>query len=127
MKLNGLCKYSFFDKTYQIQYDPINIISYVGIEKSIISFDFDRKVWEIRDVTNPSVSAVSEASFRSMAVGNFKWNIINDTGIFQKLMTLIINHSECSQESYSTVLSLTSCSENEFTCNNGLCIDIDRR
>ena len=113
LKLNGLCKYSFFDTTYQIQYDPENIIKYVGIEKSIISFDFAENIWIIRDVSNPFVNAVSDAPFRSLAIGNHLWNITNDT--------------ECSKEVYSKYLSLTSCSDDQFTCNDGLCININER
>ena len=67
--LRGLCKYSFFDKTYQIQYSPDSIISYVGIEKTIISYDFEENIWIMKDVSNPSVTAVSEASPTSFRAG----------------------------------------------------------
>ena len=77
--LRGLCKYSFFDQTYQIQYSPDSMISYVGIEKTIISYDFEENIWIMKDVSNPYVTAVSEASFRSLAIGNFEWTISNDT------------------------------------------------
>ena len=53
VKLNGLCKYTFFDKDYEVQYDPLNIISYMGTEKSIITYDFVNKLWVMKDVTNP--------------------------------------------------------------------------
>ena len=79
LTLRGLCRYSYFDQTYQIQYSPHNIISYVGIEKTIISYDFEENAWTMKDVTNPYVTAVSEASFRSLAIGNFQWTITNDT------------------------------------------------
>ena len=108
LKLNGLCKLSYFDKIYQVKYDNENVITYVGIEKSVISYDFDRKTWRIMDMTNPDVVAESRAPFRSLAIGNYEWKITNDT--------------ECSQDDYTTVLSLTSCSREEFTCDNGLCI-----
>ena len=78
-----------------------------------ISFDFDQKIWTIRDVTNPYVTAVSEAPFRSLVIGNYLWTITNDT--------------ECSKEVYSKYLSLTSCSNDQFTCNDGLCISIHQR
>ena len=113
MNLNGLCKYSFFDKIFRVQYDKENIISYVGNEKTLISYDFYEKLWKMSDASNPYVSAVSDAPFRSLAIGNYLWNITNDT--------------ECGKEFNSKFLSLTSCSEHKFTCNNGLCISIDQR
>ena len=113
LKLNGLCKLTFFDTKYTIHYDTEKILTYVGIEKSIIQYSFEEKLWTIKDMTNPYVLATSKAPFRSLAIGNFEWNVINDT--------------ECSQESYTAVLSLTSCATDEFTCDNGLCIPISER
>ena len=113
MNLNGLCKYSFFDKIFQVQYNSEDIIYYVGNEKTLIKYNFDEKLWKMSDASNPYVSAVSDAPFRSLAIGNYLWNITNDT--------------ECGKEFYSKFLSLTSCSEHQFTCNNGLCISIDQR
>ena len=34
---------------YQIQYDPQNIISYVGIERNIIEYDFKKNEWHIKE------------------------------------------------------------------------------
>ena len=68
LTLRGLCKYSFLDTTYQVSYNPDTIVSYIGIERSIISFDFEKNVWRITDISNPSVFAVSKASFRSLGI-----------------------------------------------------------
>ena len=113
VKLNGLCKYSFFDHIFSVNYDPDNIISYIGNQKTVIKYDFLRKVWIMNDSSNEFVYAVSDAPFRSLAIGNFVWNITNDT--------------ECGKEVFSKALSLTSCSPNQFTCNDGLCISIAQR
>ena len=79
LTLRGLCRYSSFDTTYTVQYSPDSVVSYVGVERTIISYNFPLKIWTMRDVSNPSVTAVSEASFRSLAIGNIKWTITNDT------------------------------------------------
>ena len=55
------------------------MVSYVGVERTIISYNFTLNIWTMRDVTNPSVTAVSEASLRSLAIGNILWTISNDT------------------------------------------------
>ena len=69
LSMRGLCQYSYFDTTYQVQYstvyystvhcstvhytthtsyqvqyDPANIVTYVGKEQTIISFDFEAEV-----------------------------------------------------------------------------------
>ena len=66
LTLRGLCKYSFLDTTYQVTYDPQNTVSYIGIERSVISFNSEKNVWIITDISNPNVSAVSTASYRSL-------------------------------------------------------------
>ena len=79
LTLRGLCRYSSFDTTFTIHYSPESIISYIGLARTIISYDFTRNIWTMKDVTNPYVTAVSEASFRSLAIGNINWTITNDT------------------------------------------------
>ena len=49
VNLRGLCRYTYLDTEYQIQYDPQNIISYVGIERNIIEYDFKKNEWHIKD------------------------------------------------------------------------------
>ena len=113
LKLNGLCKYSFFDHIFSINYDPENSISYIGNQKTVIQYNFRKKLWIMNDSSNEFVYAMSDAPFRSLAIGKFVWNIINDTG--------------CGKKIYSKALTLTSCNEDQFTCNNGLCINLAQR
>ena len=80
LTLRGLCRYSSFDTTYTVQYSPDSMVFYVGVERTIISYNFTLNIWTMRDVTNPRVTAVSEASLRSLAIGNILWTISNDTG-----------------------------------------------
>ena len=54
------------------------MVSYIGMERTIISYNFTLNIWTMRDVTNPAVTAVSEASLRSLAIGNIQWIISND-------------------------------------------------
>lgn len=111
--LRGLCKYSHFDTIYKLDYSPENEISYIGQERSIIKFDFGLDSWVIKDVTNPEVSAVLKMPFKSLGLGNQYWTITND--------------NYCQKGSTDIKLSLTSCSIEEFTCNDGLCTTLDHR
>ena len=112
LKLRGLCPFSQIDTIYQAEYDPVSTVSYVGKEKSIITYDFDEEVWRIQDVTDPKIRAVSFAPYRTLAIGNIEWNV---------------THDGCFKKPTSVRLSLTSCSDKQYTCNNGLCIGINKR
>ena len=69
----------------------------------------------MKDVTNKKINAYSHASKRSMVLGNHEWIITNDT------------ICAAGEESYTATLSLTTCSGEQFTCSDGLCIPIDQR
>ena len=79
LSLRGLCLHSSFDTTYTVQYSPGSMVSYIGVERTIISYNFTLNIWTMRDVTNPTVTAVSRASLRSLAIGNIRWTINNDS------------------------------------------------
>ena len=79
LKFRGLCRYSSFDTTYTVQYSPDSMVFYVGLERTVIRYNFTLNIWTMRDLSNPSVTAVSEASFRTLAIGNILWTISNDT------------------------------------------------
>ena len=111
LKLRGLCSYSAFDKTYQVHYDPDTQIYYKGTGKSIIQFDFEKSYWVLQNVNNPNVTAICKVPFKTLAIGNHDWNISGD--------------KNCKDGTHP--LSLTSCNEDEFTCNNGLCINLTQR
>ena len=76
--MGGLCTLSSFDTTYTVQYSPDSMVSYVGVERTVISYNFTTNLWTMRDVVNPNVTAVSGASLRSLAIGNINWTITND-------------------------------------------------
>ena len=111
LKLRGLCSYSAFDKTYQVHYDPITQIHYKGTGKSIIHFDFEKKYWVLENVNNPNVTAICQVPFKTLAIGNHAWNISGERNCKDGIL----------------MLSLTSCNDTKFTCNNGLCINLDQR
>ena len=109
------------------------MVSYVGLERTIISYNFTQNIWIMRDVTNPTVTAVSEASLKSLAIGNIKWTITNDTKCSKGIEKLKLNYLNYTYSipmtagTRSMVLSLTSCASHHFTCDDGLCIDLERR
>ena len=87
--MRGLCKYSLFDTTYVVTYSHDTVISYLGVERTIISYNFTESLWTMRDVTNPDVLAVTKADFRSLAIGNINWTVTNDSMCGKGLRTVI--------------------------------------
>ena len=88
--MRGLCKDTYLDTQYAIKYDPENIITYMGIERNVITYDFVKKMWQItviptryqmseqfyqninnhlQDMTNPYIKGVSKATKHSFALG----------------------------------------------------------
>ena len=88
-------------------------IRYIGLTRTIIEFDFEGNFWMMTDMTNPNTTAVSEIPFRALALGNHEWRIENDR--------------RCQKGSHTATLSLTACTDEQFTCNDGLCLPLDLR
>merc|ERR1711989_171336 len=66
------------------------------------------------DVIDSSVTGTSSASFASFTLGKHNWTIKGDTGC-------------SSEESYTTELKMSGCTEGNFTCNDGQCVSMDLR
>ena len=115
LQLKGLCQNSNFDTVYKIEFSPNEFLSYVGMSKTVIRYDFSDESWKMEDLIDTTVLGVSNASLRSLAIGSHEWRMMNE--------------KECGEGSndYKVTLSLTSCPDDQFTCNNGLCVDIEAR
>ena len=113
IKLRGVCKYSAFDKQYQVTVTESGEIVYYGIKKTILQYNYTLLAWQMTDVTDPSITATFESGFESMALGTNMWRINNDF--------------KCQKGELSIPLSLSACKDTQFTCGDGLCIDIDER
>ena len=111
--LRGLCRFSGLDTHYTVHYSPDLGISYHGLQRSIITYSRGEGAWKIEDMTDSTLLAVSKATFRSLALGKHIWKLSNDTG--------------CSPDPLETWLALTSCSQDQFTCRDGLCLARDQR
>ena len=71
--------------------------------------------WEARQIMKPNFLAISKASKYSLLRGSHTWTIHNDS-------------QDCSEsEIHVRNLTLTGCSENEFTCGTGACISMEKR
>ena len=76
-------------------------------------YNYTLLAWQMFDVVNPNVLATFESSFRSMGLGTNTWTVKNDL--------------LCQKGELTTSLSLSACLDTQFTCGDGLCIEIDER
>ena len=116
IKVRGLCGGSHFDRSYKLSIDQNNLPVYLGETSSSISFDKENEQWIWQDrIRNESI-ATSPALLQSFLLGS----------------TFIKFHSKSdvciSGKSYQSLpIKLTTCGENDYTCNNGKCIPSDNR
>jgi len=113
VKLRGVCKYSAFDKKYQVTVTGNGEIVYYGDKRTILQYNYTLLAWQMTDVTDPTITASFESGYQTMALGTNIWRIKNDL--------------KCQKGELLIPLSLSACTETQFTCGDGLCIDIDER
>ena len=70
-------------------------------------YDPDLSLWKANNQKHKDFLATSDAKLSSLLIGPHKWTVYNDS-------------KSCSlASSYTTVLKLTGCSGEEFTCSDG--------
>ena len=116
LRLRGTCSpltdYLFSPK--QLPGNPGNMIL-LGQMTTRIEYNDTSSQWVLTDAMS-DVTAVSRATKLSYLLGKHKWTISNDV-------------YECNEgKPYTTMLKLTGCKEEgEFTCDDGQCIEMERR
>ena len=96
--------------------DKTSKLLYVGITSSQISFNYSANLWELSVVGKKERTVgTAETGFDSLLLGRTHWLVENDT-------------SACNEGlPYGATLKLSGCGEEEFTCSDGQCININRR
>ena len=110
LKLRGLCEASEFDREYTLSEDVVNP-SFIGIKLSIIlptvgDEDNPLGYWNLYNLHNNISAIMNITPTEKLPLGLHNWEIKND-----KVCTGI------------NTLMLTICSDEEFTCHDGTCIN----
>ena len=116
MTLRGLCPHSNIDRFWIPRNYGDAELEYIGISSSRVSYDPVDNQWKMT-VTGKKESTIgrSKASFESFLLGKSSWLIENDS-------------TACnSGEPYNITLKLTGCENDDFTCFDGQCININKR
>ena len=116
LTLRGLCPESNIDTYWVPRNDNTSKLIYVGITSSQISFNYSANLWEL-SVVGKKERTVGRADtgFDSLMLGRTSWLIESDSPACNN------------RRPYSATLKLSGCGEEEFTCSDGQCIDINRR
>ncbi|XP_023320474.1 uncharacterized protein LOC111695386 [Eurytemora carolleeae] len=113
--VRGLCQASIFDREYFYNIDLDGSILYMGTSSSIIIFDKKNLEWLWYDRKVNSSVAFSTSNEDSLLLGVNKFEFSG------------VNSDPCKKVGESTlkIIKFTTCSQNQFTCDDGQCIDMD--
>ena len=110
LQLRGLCPDSNIDRFY-VPNNMKGSLQLLGLGKSIIEYDRRRMAWTLKEFDH-NTSALIDIALETYVLGSHEWHIENDN----------IACSSIKGGSFKTLLKLTGCSEEEFTCSDGQCI-----
>ena len=116
--LRGLCPQTKLDLMYMPMFKWYSAhlrVWWIGSVSSELRFVWTPHpgYWELKHISS-NITATSTTDYESHALGRHTWTITGDKCIV-------------GQKSYDADLKLTLCSETEFTCRDGGCVNMDQR
>ena len=112
-QIRGLCPESKLDSRYSWTNEIINgHHCFRGFTDSLLFWSSIEDQWKILSYTDETTFATLNST-KEYPFGNHHWTISGDS---------------CDQTALNqTVLNFNACSDNEFNCNEGTCVDIEKR
>ena len=114
LSVRGLCKLSFFDEIYLFNIDLDGKLLLLGEYNSYLYFNVDEKLWIWRDRKFNTSQATRIAPEDSLLIGVHEVDFSD----------VLDNKCEGPKKK---MIKFTTCTSGQFTCNDGQCIDIERR
>ena len=114
VSVRGLCKLSFFDEVYLYNIDFEGNHHYLGEQNSVLHFDKKENLWVWYDRKFNTSKATSTAAEDSLLIGVHE---IDFSGV---------PDYKC-EGPKKKMIKFTTCKSGDFTCNDGQCIDIEKR
>ena len=101
----------------------------VGITTSSIRYNFSTEEWTLSVGSRPTnPSGVSSSTFKSFLLGRSTWTIFGDSKKSLDAYYLSWLYEGCNKGlPYNQTVKISGCMEDEFTCDDGQCIDISDR
>ena len=116
LRLKGACNklLDTFYTTRQLQ-EGLADVFLVGLKHSRIDYDKVDQKWVLTDAKSTVVAENRASSELSYVLGKHEWTFIGD-------------EYKChGGETYKTILKLSGCNFDEFTCNDGQCVSMEER
>ena len=112
--MSGMCERSAFDTFYHMYNDENGLVTFYGFDSSLIQYDTKERLWVLTIEHKPDIVATCESELASFVLGNHDWKVTNDFDCYS-------GGTEVKRISFST------CSLNQYTCNDGLCVSLVSR
>ena len=112
--MSGMCDRTAFDTFYHMDNDEMGLVTYYGFDSSMIRYDSNQRLWVLTIEHKPDIVATCDSELTSFVLGNHDWKVTNDFGCYS-------GGTEVKRVSFST------CSLEQYTCNDGLCVDLVSR
>ena len=109
--IRGLYESSLFDRNYIYTTQDNGEVMYLGEQTSLIMFDKGSHRWIWRDSKNNQSLATSNSSYESLLMG-------------KHFVDFSLVKNDKWSDGLIRPLKLSTCNSTQFTCDNGLCIDI---
>ena len=109
-----MCERSAFDTFYHIDNDEKGLLTFYGFDSSIIRYDTKERLWVLTIEHKADIVATCESELTSFVLGNHDWKVTNDFGCYS-------GGTEVKRLSFST------CTLDQYTCNDGLCVSLVSR
>ena len=115
LRLRGYCPRTHLDTTFISKQLHAQVgITYVGKISSQVHYDKSNSLWFLSDAAY-NITATSEATLESYILGKHNWTVTGD-------------NKRCSKgQTYTRQMKLTGCTDEEFTCDDGQCIRMEKR
>ena len=111
--------------------DEKGYIMFKGVRNTVVTYDQENRIWTMELVNNPKVFATSTSLFENLLLGASRCD--NNDNRHHYFFYLgphdwtVYNDFFCSGDEGVVKVSLTHCNDAQFTCNDGLCVDINDR
>ena len=110
--LRGLCSDSRHDRTFVLEKNGTSKPYFKGLSTSIVKWNDNRSSWHLDHLRYNAEGFLFDETRVEYPIGRKSWKL---------------DDRKCSLSDSETVLTLTSCSEDQFTCTDGTCISLKYR